>query len=251
MNGGRFCTSTSCCTTSRRRRRKSTCGTVSPNASPCLIPVPAASTTSARYRSGSASAIANTVSVSSGTTRLRSIFGSEMRSHGLTAMSRVGDRALEDRREMPVDDLHGRRLHLLRELLDERLDLGTPDRSDRPVLELRENVVAHVGVDLHLGRRPVHARRLPFLRVLTEPLPAAGRVDVRAVREVAADLVEPQLRVALLDEAARALRAVGRAVTSAPRCPAAPIALLDVGHGQARVCRSRCSSSQRSTSSSR
>ena len=86
-------------------------------------------------------------------------------------------------------------------------------------------------LDLHLGRRPVHARRLPLARVLAEPLLAAGRIDVGAVREVAAHGVEPLLGVALLGEAARALGAVGRAVPSAPRGPAAPVALLDVGHG--------------------
>ncbi|MEX1007085.1 MAG: hypothetical protein WD271_04490 [Acidimicrobiia bacterium] len=117
----------------------------------------------------------------------------------------VGDGALEDRCEVPVHDLDGRRLHLRRELLDERLDLRAPDRSDRPILEPGQDVQPQVRVDLNLGRRSMHARRLPFAPVLAEALLAAGRVDVSPVREVAADGVEPLLGVALLDEAARAL----------------------------------------------
>jgi hypothetical protein len=143
----------------------------------------------------------------------------------------VGDRALEDGREVAVHDLDRRRLHPRRELLDEGLDLRAPDRTDRLVLEAREDVVAHVRVDLHLCRRSVDARRLPLARVLTEPLLAARGIDVGAVREVPPDGVEPLLGVTLLCKAAGSLAAVRRAIAGAPRGPSAPVALLDVGHG--------------------
>ncbi len=70
------------------RRRKSTLSTVRPRHSPCRSPVPATNITIARKRSGMALRISRTCSVVSGTTRLRSTFGSLVPSHGLEVRRR-------------------------------------------------------------------------------------------------------------------------------------------------------------------
>lgn len=154
-----------------------------------------------------------------------------MRSHGLTAMSRSATADLKIDATVEVVYRHFDGCIFVESSFDERLDLGAPDRSEGTVFEARQHVEAQMRLDLHLGRGPVHARRLPFARVLAEAFLAAGRVDVGAAREVTADRVEPLLGVALRCKAAGSLAAVRRAVAGTPGGLAAPVALLDVGHG--------------------
>ncbi len=86
--GGPLPTSTSWRLTVIDRWRKSTRSTVSPKHSPCRSPVPAASVTSARYRSGISARTDSTCSTVGGTIASAGFFGSRTPLAGFRATSR-------------------------------------------------------------------------------------------------------------------------------------------------------------------
>ena len=75
--------------------------------------------------------------------------------------------------------------------------------------ECRVRMQPQVRLGLRGGVRSMDLRGAPLLGVIAEQDAAAGRVDVEAVREVAADAVEEALRFPLAREVPALLRPSG------------------------------------------
>jgi hypothetical protein len=140
----------------------------------------------------------------------------------------VADCRFEDGRDPPVDELHRARRQAMRELLDPALDLAAADAGELPATERGVGVQAEVALDLSGRTGPVNLGGTPFLGVVAEHCPAASRVDVEPVGQVAADGVEEPLGVALAGELAGPLGAAG---VLPPPGPVPPVgSLVDARH---------------------
>jgi hypothetical protein len=130
---------------------------------------------------------------------------------------------------MPVDELHRPRRERPGPALHPGLDLAPADGADLVVAERRIGVETEVGLDLGGRAGAVDLGRAPLLGVIPEQHPAAGRVYVHAVGQVAPDGVEEELGVALAGELAGLLGPSG--VLPPPGPVPAVGTLVDAGHG--------------------
>jgi hypothetical protein len=145
----------------------------------------------------------------------------------------VTDRRLEDRRNPPVRDLHRPRRKGFAQLLDPRLHLTAPDGAQRPAPECGVGVDPEVRLTLSRRRSPVHLADPPLLGVLPELRPAAGRVDVHPMCQVAAHGVKEAVGVALAVELPGLLRPAGILPPAGSVPPIGP--LVDAHHEPSRT----------------